>query len=98
MHLAAMVRLMIEHMRDQDPARPRPLALGGSGIVSLVGAKPGVVDRAGPIEDFFVKTRTLGFQFFPVRKKRTRFRDADRRPRQIGEAAHPALIAPQDVV
>src|SRR3984957_6305891 len=29
--------------------------------------------------------------------ERHRFRNADRRPWQIGEAAHPAAVAPQDV-
>ena len=33
MHLAAMMGLVIEHMRDQQPARPRPFALGRAGVV-----------------------------------------------------------------
>src|SRR5579872_6002837 len=98
MHLAAMMGLMIEHVGDKNPARPRPFALGGPRIVGLIGGKPGVIDAVGPVENFPVERRALGLQGLPFRENRHRIRNADRRPRQVGEAGHPALVAPQDVV
>ena len=40
MHLAAMVGLVIEHMGDQEPVRPRPVAFGGERVIGHVGGQP----------------------------------------------------------
>src|SRR5580658_2180258 len=97
MHLAAVMGLVIEHMGDQHPARPRPFSLGGAGKIGLVGDEPPVVNLVGPVDHGLVEVFALGLQIVPVRIERHRFWNADRRPRQVGEAAHPVAVAPQNV-
>jgi hypothetical protein len=50
-NLAAMMRLMIEDMRDQQPFRLGQIALRRAGIIGEIAGKRAVVDCIGPFND-----------------------------------------------
>src|SRR5262249_55656693 len=97
MDLTAMVGLMIEHMRDQNPARLGDIAANRAGEIGLLGRQPIRLDSIGPGDDVPVEIRALGFQAFPIRVKPNRLRNIASRVRGRGEAAHPDLVAPQQM-
>src|SRR5665213_1317875 len=54
--LAAVVRLMVEEMGDEQPLRRADLALRGAAEPGEVGPEPGLVDLARPALDSRVGT------------------------------------------
>src|SRR5579864_4674964 len=49
--LAAVMRLVVEEMGDEEPLRRADFASGGAAEPYQVLAEPGVVDRPGPTRD-----------------------------------------------
>src|SRR5579863_1024073 len=97
MHLAAMMGLVIEHMGDQEPTRFGYVALDRTGVISVIGGKPCRVDVVGPMQDRRIEAVPLRFEVLPVGVERNRFRNAARRPRLAGEAAHPDAVGPEQM-
>src|SRR5262249_40905565 len=62
MDLAAWVGLMVEHMRDDEPAGSCEIFLGRAGIISLIGGEPRLIDAVGPADDRLIEIRPLDLQ------------------------------------
>src|SRR5262249_7717758 len=97
MHLAAMMGLMIEHMRDRKPSRFRHVRLDRARVISEFAGEPCRVEPIRPVDHDCVEGFALPLQVFPIAIKRYRFRNAARGDGRAGEAAHPNAISPEQV-
>ncbi|MNC86215.1 hypothetical protein D3C83_18550 [compost metagenome] len=95
--LAAVVRLMVEEVRDEQPFGRADLATGGAAEPLQIGIEPGVVDLGGPGRDPGIGLFARRTQRGPVGDEPVAFLDRGLRPRPVVEAAHPLVVAPQDV-
>src|SRR2546423_696692 len=96
-YLPAMVRLMIEHVRDELPSRLGEVAFHGARIVSEVAVQPGGIKPIRPHDHRLIERGALAPQSVPVGIHRDRLGNAALRPRNVGEPAHPDAIAPQQM-
>src|SRR5262245_66459733 len=97
MHLAAMMRLMIEHMGDEKPYWLAQLGLGRAGIPGQIAFEGSDAQSIGPVDHDGVERRALALQVVPVAIERHRFRNAALRAGRAGEPAHPDAIRPQQM-
>src|SRR5262249_26487765 len=98
MHLAAMVRLVVEHMRDQKPFRLAQLPLGRAGVIGEFALKRSGVEPVRPVDHDRIESLALALQLVPVAMERYRFRNAAVGVGRAGKAAHPDAIGPEQVV
>src|SRR4051812_12948892 len=96
-HLPAMVRLMIEHVREQHPFRFGDLALLRARIPGKIAVKVRRIELVRPCDHRLVEFGALALEPIPFGIERDGFRDSRVWLRYIGEAAHPDLIAPEQV-
>src|SRR5580704_7582200 len=68
-HLAAMMRLMIEEMRDRDPQWHVPVTSVGHRMVAHRAGKPFGADLFRPVLDHGVGRCTLAAENFKIRVK-----------------------------
>src|SRR2546428_2312654 len=66
MHLATMMRLMIEHVRDQQPSRLADFRFDGAGIIAELAGERGRVESIGPFDHDRVECRPLALQIVPL--------------------------------
>src|SRR5216683_4471987 len=97
MRLAAVMRLVVEEMGDQQPLRGADLAPGGAAEPYEIVVEPRFVDLAGPPRDVAVCLVARRAQFGELLDEMVALFDRRCRPRPIVEAAHPLAVAPQDV-
>src|SRR5215813_13219633 len=98
MHLAAMVRLMVEHMRDQEPFRLAQFPLDGAGVIGEFARKRRGVEPVRPVDDHYIESLALALQLVPVAMERHGFGNAAVGAGRAGKPAHPDAIGPQQVV
>src|ERR1043166_3083663 len=96
-HLAAMVRLVIEHVSHEQPLRPRDVALRAAGVIREIAGEPRAVELVGPREDRLVERGALALETVPVRIERYRARNAALGSRHVGETTHPDTIGPEQM-
>src|SRR5204863_7519242 len=98
-HLAAMVCLVVEHVRHEQARGLGYLALGGTGEPGEVSFQPGGIELLGPADDDLVERRALALQVLPALVHVERVGDPGcLGPRRAGEAAHPDLVTPHEMV
>ena len=93
-----MMRLVIEHVRDQKPARLAHLCFDGAGIIGELAIERCWIETIGPFDHGRIERGSLVFQVGPIGVKRHRFRDTARGLRRAGEPAHPDAIGPEQMV
>src|SRR5436190_13164854 len=97
MRLAAVMRLVVEEMRDEEAFRRADLAPGGAAEPHQFLVEPGLVDRRRPARDVAVALVARRTQLVPALDEMVALLDRGRRPLPVVEAAHPLAVAPQDV-
>src|SRR5262249_3808741 len=97
MDLAAMMCLMIEHVRDQDPFWLAEGGLDRTGGIREGAFQPSRIQPGGPIKDNCIEGFTLTLQLAPIVIKRYGFGDAATGEWRAGKTAHPGAIRPKQV-
>src|SRR5258708_2493928 len=82
MHLAAMMGLVIEHVRDQQPLRLADFGLPRAGKPGEVAVERGGVEGLPPVEDCGAEISALALKVCPVPVGRNRLRKAAPRTRR----------------
>src|SRR3984893_12540594 len=98
MHLAAMMRLMVEHMGDQKPCRLVHLRLDGAGVIGELACERRGVEPVRPVDHDRIERLALALELVPIAMKRHGFGNAAVGMRRAGKAAHPDAIGPEQVI
>src|SRR5215813_1241293 len=98
MHLATMMRLVVEHVSDEEPFRFAQFAFGRAGVIGEFARKRSGVEPVRPVDHDRIESLALALQLVPVAMERYRFRNAAVGAGRAGKAAHPDAIGPEQVV
>src|SRR5207302_9131772 len=93
MHLSAMMCLVIEHVRDQNPFWFAQVRLDRAGVIREFACQRCSVETVRPVDDDRIEGFTLVFQLAPIVIQRDRFGDAATRRWHAGKATHPDAIS-----
>src|SRR5690348_9222113 len=97
MGLTAMMRLVIEEMRDQQAARQRDLALRRAAEPGQALIEPGLGDAPPPAFDCLIRRVSKALQLREILDPQRALLQAALRLFPIGEARHPLAVAPEDM-
>src|SRR6516164_8354950 len=98
MDLAAMMRLMVEHMRDQKPCRLVQFPLDGAGVIGELARERRGVEPVRPADHDRIERLALALQLVPVAMERHGFGNSAVGAGCAGKAAHPDAIGPEQVI
>src|SRR6516162_2603631 len=98
MHLAAMMRLVVEHMRDQKPCRLAQFPLGRAGVIGELACERRGVEPVRPVDHDRVERLALALELVPVAIERHGFGNAAVGAGRAGKAAHPDAVGPEQVI
>src|SRR6516162_3668678 len=97
MGLPAVMGLVVEEMRHQQPLFGGYLAIGRTAEPGQILGEPGVVDLVGPARDGGIGLIALGPERREILDHAGALLDRGGWPFPAVKARHPALVAPQDV-
>src|SRR5215472_10505718 len=98
MHLAAMMGLVIEHMRDQKPLRLAQVRFDRTGEIRELAGQRCRIEPVRPVDHDGIGGFALALQVVPFGIKRYGFGNAAAGGHRPGKAAHPDAISPKQVV
>src|SRR4051812_18823623 len=97
MHLAAMMRLVVEEMRDEQTLRRADFAPGGAAEPYQIRVEPVLVDLRGPGRNTGIGLFARRAQLGEILDEMVTLLDRRRRARPVVETTHPLVVAPQYV-
>src|SRR5215469_15035387 len=95
MHLAAMMRLVVEHMRDQKPCRLVHFPLDRARVIGELACERCGVEPVRPVDHDRIERLALALELVPVAMERHGFGNAAVGTWRAGKAAHPDAIGPE---
>src|SRR5437763_2125832 len=98
MHLAAMMGLVIEHVRDQKPFRLAQVRFDRTGVIRELAGEGRSIESVRPVAHDGIEGFALALQVLPVSIKRYGFGNSAAGRWRVGRAVHPDAVSPKQVV